>query len=230
MQPPGPRRWHHRPAGLSNTGKGNTLQHRRSGAEVLAISLDLARRAMARAEAKLKRRIPVMGFAELKALVPQGKFLGKAAELALCSGLDLPERAKLLTQYVWSLTGLAGPAVVIGFGSIPYPAVSLKNENLLQVITAAVKSHGLGTVAYFPGISDMSFMGEATGDLAAVAENTPIWGTSFNLAEPAGHPCINIGPWGRDYHHWLERLHAPYAFETLPSVLLSVIEAVFKAR
>jgi arginine utilization protein RocB len=46
----------------------------------------------------------------------------------------------------------------------------------------------------------------------------------------AGHPCINIGPWGRDYHHWLERLHAPYAFETLPRALLSVIDGVAKAR
>ena len=91
-----------------------------------------------------------------------------------------------------------------------------------------MKSFGLGTVGYFPGISDMSFVGETSGDFAAVAENTPIWGTSFTLAEPAGYPCINIGPWGRDYHHWLERLHAPYAFETLPKVLLAVIDAVFK--
>jgi len=48
------------------------------------------------------------------------------------------------------------------------------------------------------------------------------------MPAPGGWPCINIGPWGRDYHTWLERLHAPYAFETLPRVLLSVIEAVAK--
>ena len=207
----------------------NTLQHRRSGAEVLVISMALAKRAVVRAETRLKRDIPVMSFAELKARVPQKKLLAKAAELALRSDLDLPERAKLLTQYAWSLSGLAGPAVVIGFGSIPYSAVSLKDAKLSRMITEVVKAHGLGTVGYFPGISDMSFVGEASGDFATVAENTPIWGSSFTLAEPAGYPCINIGPWGRDYHHWLERLHAPYAFETLPKVLLSVIEAVFKA-
>jgi arginine utilization protein RocB len=208
----------------------NTLQHGRSGAEVLEISMALARQAIARAEAKLKRNIPVMSFGEMKARVAPAKLLAKAAELALRSDLDLPERAKLLTQHVWQLSGLAGPAVVIGFGSIPYPAVSLKDEMLSQVISAAVKPYGLATVGYFPGISDMSFVGEASSDFLVVAENTPTWGTSFSLAEPAGYPCINIGPWGRDYHHWLERLHAPYAFETLPKVLLSVIEAVFKAR
>jgi arginine utilization protein RocB len=140
----------------------------------------------------------------------------------------LPERTKLQMQHVWSLSGLSGPAVVLGFGSIPYPAVSLQDESLSKVIADTVKAYGLGAVDYFPGISDMSFIGEPNGNITAAAENTPIWGTSFTLAEPAGYPCINIGPWGRDYHHWLERLHAPYAFETLPRVLLAVIDAVFK--
>ena len=206
----------------------NTLQHRRSAAEVLEISMKLARRAVARAEVKLKRTIPVMTYAELKQRVPREKRLAKAEKLANRSGLDLPERSKLLTQYVWSLSGLSGPAVVMGFGSIPYPAVSLRDEKLRGAITETVKPLGLGTIGYFPGISDMSFAGEASGDFNAVAENTPIWGTNFTLQEPAGYPCINIGPWGRDYHHWLERLHGPYAFETLPKVLLAVIDAVFK--
>jgi arginine utilization protein RocB len=206
----------------------NTLQHKRSAAEVLEISMKLANRAVARAEARLKRAIPLMTYAELNTRVPQDKSLAKAQELAKLGDLDLPERSKLLTQYVWSLSGLSGPAVVMGFGSIPYSAVSLKDEKLGAVIAGTVKSLGLGMIGYFPGISDMSFVGEASRDFSAVAENTPIWGTSFTLQEPAGYPCINIGPWGRDYHHWLERLHATYAFETLPKVLLAVIDAVFK--
>ncbi len=206
----------------------NTLQHRRSAAKVLEISVQLAKRAVARAEAKLRRNIPVMTYAELKALASRKKNLAKAQELARRNDLDLPERTKLLTQYVWSLTGLSGPAVVMGLGSIPYPAVSLKNKKLGEAISESVMSFGLGVIEYFPGISDMSFVGEASGDFSVAAENTPIWGTSFTLQEPAGYPCINIGPWGRDYHHWLERLHAPYAFETLPKVLLAVIDAVFK--
>jgi arginine utilization protein RocB len=48
------------------------------------------------------------------------------------------------------------------------------------------------------------------------------------MTEPGGWPAINIGPWGRDYHTRLERLHAPNAFDTLPRVLLSVIDAVAK--
>ena len=135
-----------------------------------------------------------------------------------------------MTARVWARAGLAGPAVIIGFGAIPYPAVSLTDGRLEDAIVATVKPFGLSAIRYFPGISDMSFLGEASGDLAAAAANTPIWGTGFDMPPAVGYPCINIGPWGRDYHHWLERLHAPYAFEILPRVLLSVIEAAMNHR
>lgn len=208
----------------------NTLQHRRAAEEVFETSLMLARRAMARAAKKLKRDIPVMSYAELAARVPHHDVARIAGEVAAQAGLDLPERAKLVTAAVWQASGLIGPAVVIGFGSIPYPAVSLSDAGLEDAIVTACAAHGVGSLRYFPGISDMSFLGEASGDLSACAANTPIWGSGFTMPESAGFPCINIGPWGRDYHHWLERLHAPYAFETLPRVLLAVIEAVAKGR
>lgn len=208
----------------------NTLQHRRSAEEVFDISLMLARRAMARAARKLERDIPVMSYAELAARVSAAEVARIAGDVAAQTGLDFPERAKLVTAAVWKASGLTGPAVVIGFGSIPYPAVSLSDAALEDAITAACAAHGLMRLSYFPGISDMSFLGEASGDLSACAANTPIWGSSFVMPESAGYPCINIGPWGRDYHHWLERLHAPYAFETLPRVLLAVIDAVAKGR
>ena len=206
----------------------NTLQHRRSAADVLDIALMLARRAMARAGHKLQRGIPVMTYAELAARVPIAECESIAREMAARTELDLPERAKLVTARVWARSGLSGPCVVLGFGSIPYPAVSLSDGTLEDTILAAVKPFGLGSVRYFPGISDMSFFGEASGDHAVAEANTPVWGSSFVMPQSGGYPCINIGPWGRDYHHWLERLHAPYAFETLPRVLLAVIEAVMK--
>jgi arginine utilization protein RocB len=197
---------------------------------VLDISLMLARRAMARASQRVQRDIAVMSYAELAGHVAHGELERKGKAIAEVADLDLPERAKLLTAHGWAKSGLAGPAVVIGFGSIPYPAVMLENGALEDRVTAAARPFGLSAVRYFPGISDMSFLGEASGDHGAAAANTPVWGTSFVMPEAAGFPCINIGPWGRDYHHWLERVHAPYAFEILPRVLLEVIDAVMKPR
>ncbi len=206
----------------------NTLQHKRSATEVFDIALTLARRAMARASRKLQRDVPVMSYAELAALVPGAFVKARAVKTAALRHLDLPERSKLLTAELWAASGLAGPAVIMGFGSVPYRAVSLGDAGLEAAVMAAVKPFGLGALRYFPGISDMSFFGEASGDSAAVSANTPLWASGFAMPEAGGYPCINIGPWGRDYHHWLERLHAPYAFETLPLVLLAVIDAAMK--
>lgn len=195
----------------------NTLQHRQSGAEVLDIAMDLAAEAVAAAEARTGQKIALHRASDF----PMPAFTPDPA-------LSLPEQTRLAFAALVKANDVRGPAVIVGFGSIPYPAVLLKDGPLRRAISSAVTPFGLGEVNFFAGISDMSFYGEAAGDLSVVAANTPIWGSGFTMPAPGGWPCINIGPWGRDYHTWLERLHAPYAFETLPRVLLSVIEAVAK--
>ncbi len=207
----------------------NTMQHRRGGADVLVIAKELAAKALKRAEARTGKTIRLMDYAALVKLVPQEDVEAFKHVVAAQAQLDFPEQAKRVTQMVWERSGLAGPALVLGFGSLPYPAVSLEDAALEGAIIEALQPHGIGHLKYFAGISDMSFFGQASGDLTVVAANTPIWDVSFKLGKPAGFPIINLGPWGRDYHHWLERLHAPYAFEVLPKALLSVIEAITKA-
>jgi arginine utilization protein RocB len=195
----------------------NTMQHRRSGAEVLDIAMALATKAVAEAEKKTGQKIALHRAADF--VTPKMKADPK---------LSLPEQSRMAFEQLVRDNAIEGPGVIMGFGSIPYPAVLLKNQTLRKTIADAVKPFGLGEVNYFAGISDVSFYGEAADDLSTVAANTPIWGQGFVMPEPGGWPTINIGPWGRDYHTPLERLHAPYAFETLPRVLLSAIDAVAK--
>jgi arginine utilization protein RocB len=82
---------------------------------------------------------------------------------------------------------------------------------------------------FFPGISDMSFLypddDEGTRLLAAAA--CPLGLDPL----PSGFACpvVNIGPWGREYHQRLERMHASYAFETLPDLLERVVTEIFKS-
>jgi arginine utilization protein RocB len=199
-------------------GYWNTMQHRRSGAEVLEIAMILAARAVGRVQAKTGHGIALKRVADLP----------PADHVELDPALSLPDQT--LRALLALAKNIDEPTVILGFGSIPYPAVLLRDEALRLAISQAVKPHGLGAVNYFAGISDVSFFGETSGDLSVVAANTPIWGKGFVMPEAGGFPTINIGPWGRDYHTWLERLHAPYAFEILPRVLLSVIEAVAKLR
>ncbi len=204
----------------------NTMQYQRSGTEVLALASATAATALKRVRERSGRDVRLMTLAEVVKILPSGTCEKIATNDANAERLDLPERAKRITEALWQKSGLVGPAVVLGFGSIPYLAVSLKNIALRGRIENAVRPFGIGALNYFAGISDMSFFGEASGEISVVAANTPIWATSFHMPEAAGLPTINLGPWGRDYHHWLERLHTPYAFEVLPNALLAVIDAV----
>ncbi len=195
----------------------NTMQHRRSGAEVLDIAMGLAAKAVAAAEDRTGQAIALRRAAEFA-----------KPEFHADPALALPDQSAQAFAALAQQNAIVTPTVILGFASIPYPAVLLRDAKLRASIAKAVTAHGLGEVEYFAGISDVSFYGEAAGDLSVVAANTPIWGKGFTMPEAGGWPAINIGPWGRDYHTPLERLHAPYAFETLPRVLLSVIDAVTK--
>ena len=197
----------------------NTMQHRRSPSEVFELVMEHAKQAVDRAKERTGQDIDLITYAELERRVGR-----KAAKQD--AALNFPEQSRLATMEIIASANLVKPTVIIGFGSIPYPAVLMSDQKLRGIIENAVSPFGIGSVNYFAGISDMSFFGEASGDLSMVAANTPIWGTGFTMPEAAGYPCINLGPWGRDYHQWLERLHAPYAFEVLPLALLAVIDAI----
>jgi arginine utilization protein RocB len=208
----------------------NTLQHRRSGGDVLASALTLAQRAIERIRSKTGSAVDLLTFEALSEGTRNNAYRDLAYLISGRPEFDLPEQASQLMQLAWEQSGRTDPAIVLGFAGVPYPAVSLLDERLEKIISASIAPFGLGRIGFFPGISDMSFLGKSSGPLDVVERNTPHWGTSFRMEEPAGFPCINIGPWGRDYHRKLERLHAPYAFGTLPRVLLAVVEAVSSAR
>jgi arginine utilization protein RocB len=237
----------------------NVALHRRSPDAVLRTVEDAAMRSAARLAASLVERagasgidmpaieIPIVRHAALRAEVvadPQNASEIERLEADLeGSELSLPDRCGIVTQKLWDLSGRAGPAVVIGFASIPYLPVELGNGDAASrlrsavdaAIAATVRETGqsIRTIRFFPGISDMSFFGEADErHVGTIADNTPLWSTVLAGAGrfgPAGYPAVNAGPWGRDYHTRLERMHAPYAFEVLPSLLLRIARGVLEA-
>ena len=164
--------------------------------------------------------------------------LAQAGEAAAGEGLSLPDQSRRLTDLAWRLSGRREAAVVIGFGSLPYPSVLLTQDAPAQRLRAAIDAareaaaarHGgaIAVSAFFPGISDMSFLGEAdTADVALIAANSPAWTSGVRWSgRVGGIPTVNIGPWGRDYHTPIERLHMPYAFEVLPGLLLDTARRV----
>jgi arginine utilization protein RocB len=160
---------------------------------------------------------------------------GYAAEVAR-AGHSLPEQCRLITERLWDLSGRGHPAVILGFASVPYLPTSLGRDPNGAILEAAVHGAaeaiarrgggGIVTPRFFLGISDMSFFGQADeADVAAIAANTPAWGRGLHWTKGhafGGVPIVNAGPWGRDYHTVLERLHVPYAFTTLPELVADI--------
>lgn len=157
------------------------------------------------------------------------------------AGLDNPlELSRRLTLALADAARITGPAVIVGFAGLHYPPTRLdpsqpRDGALRRAIeagrTALADEPGAATVwrPYFQGISDMSFFGQTAsrGNDALVADNTP----AARLIDRAGkdalaYPVVNIGPWGREFHQRLERVHAPYAFDVLPRFLAVVTDTL----
>lgn len=184
----------------------------------------------------------VLTFAELrrKALARGGETLQKSLtalenDLRQQAGLDLPSASRRLTEFLWDDSGLSGPAAVVGFGSLPYPCVLLGSDRETSSLRSVIEEEMISVAAhsatsirfrnFFAGISDMSFLGRIDKeDLQLVAANTPPWNPLIQLdvTHLPELPVINIGPWGRDYHKHLERVHMPYSFEVLPELVWRV--------
>lgn len=202
-------------------------------------ALETLRERAARRGVRVPERRPrVLTFAELEHLSREKA--GSAVE-ALYRGLEASEAlefSRRATEELVRLAGLEGPAAVVGFGALYYPRVRLgespKEARLLEVVSRQAQSVSrefgtpIGLRPFFPGISDMSFLGcrDTAGALEAMAANTPAFGKTlrfdYSLPGRLAIPVVNIGPWGHDYHQRTERVYMPYSFGVLPELLWRV--------
>jgi arginine utilization protein RocB len=190
----------------------------------------------------------VMTFAELQDLaVSTGGEAARGRLRKVAEDLVSDDNPLVKTRGIVDATAsearIGGPVVVVGFASLHYPHTHLDPEDAghiafsaaIEGARAAFEERSGQSLVYrdtFLGISDMSFLGHApeAGALDLVGSNTP----ATDLIDRPGpdvlrFPVVNIGPWGRDYHQRLERVHAPYAFHDLP-LLLRDIAARFLAE
>jgi len=168
----------------------------------------------------------------------------RIADQAAFEALELkmrnsPEGIPALAEFVAAaalIAGLEGPAALVGLAPPYYPRAMLdpsSDKKLIAAVVAAAEAVAESTAQsivvsrFFPGISDMSFLNprdDADARLFAAAA-CPLGLDPL----PAGFSCpvINIGPWGREYHQRLERVHAGYAFEVLPVLLERTVAGIF---
>lgn len=165
------------------------------------------------------------------------------AKAVALSGEGNPLTAsRQLTELLIGEARLVGPAVITGFASLHYPPTNLSETDdhatrLSDAIeTARVRTEAEDGVSIcyrsiFTGISDMSFLGHRPDEQAVET-------VAANTAHPAmidrpppdalTFPVVNIGPWGREYHQRLERVHGGYAWRDLPRFLQRIVDGVFR--
>ena len=87
---------------------------------------------------------------------------------------------------------------------------------------------------FYTGICDLSFSGisESEEVTAALKEYMPLFGKYYDIPfaelERISMPCINIGPWGKDFHKLTERVYKPDLYEHTPAILDHAIRMLVK--
>ncbi|GAA5512895.1 protein RocB [Deinococcus carri] len=231
----------------------NVLTHRRTPAEVLdlfcsevgdamhTVIREQARRAAALGLKTTDSPPRVLTFGALRQLVleaggPDVQAAYEALVQQHAQATNPLDASREVTDWLTRQAGLRGPVAVVGFAGLHYPHTHVTGhgpagERLRQVAlyVAASTQPPLSVRQFFAGISDMSFLGAPPdqGRQRDVQANTAV-PAFVDAGEDAGlpfpvFPTVNVGPWGREYHQRLERVHLPYALETLPEVVWRLV-------
>ncbi len=183
---------------------------------------------------------PVLRLSDLRARLRTDPALARAHD-AQAAALDTCanpfEAARRMMTWLAEAAGVSGPAVVIGLGSLHYPPVRLDPSrpadarmiaalDRLQDDCAADPQAAFRRAPHFMGISDMSFLGQAAvpGAEAVAANSATARMIDRHTPNAQAFPVINLGPWGRDFHQRLERVHTLHAFDRLPRMLLRLAD------
>ncbi|MCF8568554.1 M20/M25/M40 family metallo-hydrolase [Alicyclobacillus tolerans] len=155
--------------------------------------------------------------------------------------LDVRELSIRLVDRLAILCKELSPMIVLFFAPPYYPAVASGHDKAMQQVVAAVVAKAKQTYGieltpqpYFPGISDLSYIGRqpASESLAPLLSNIPSWQTGYSLPlkeiEKLNLPVLNLGPVGKDAHQWTERLDVNYAFGPLRNLLKTAIQHSLK--
>ena len=151
-------------------------------------------------------------------------------------GADLQRLTLELVHETHRLCPDRDPKIVIALAPPFYPPVRNKGqtakENLALAAARDLQDYATGELGikmgheeYHRGISDLSYcmLQDAETVIDSVQANCPSWGRAYHLPleelAMIDAPALNMGPLGRDVHKFTERIHKPFATQTLPRLI-----------
>ena len=135
------------------------------------------------------------------------------------------------------------PKIVIGFSPPYYPHISnLDFDNLPsdikelgdKIIKFAKEDLNETYIRkyFFMGISDLSYLAlnKSESVIPYIGPNMPHWGDGYSIPfedlKEISVPIINIGPWGKDYHKFTERVFKDDLYINTPKLTKFVIDTI----
>ena len=202
---------------------------------------------------KLPWKVNVKTFAELFAEVSEikdGSFilayqnkLANINEAVSAGNKNLVETSFDLIELCLEHSRDKSPIIVIGLSPPYYPDVTNQRipdlDSKIRHLTQTINQFSMKkwqqpyiSRKYYTGISDLSYSSlfHNVDLLTSVAANMPLWGETYQIPfdeiMKIKMPCINIGPWGKDFHKLTERVLMEDLYERTPKILDYVIKYI----
>lgn len=148
-----------------------------------------------------------------------------------------------LIEAIYDYIDDLSPRVVIGLTPPYYPSVSnIFFDNISQnisnlsekLINYSNETFGQDyrTELFFTGISDLSYTSirNSSNIIETLEESMPLYGHYYEIPidciERVSMPCINIGPWGKDFHKLTERVCKEDLFNITPELVNHAVSYV----
>ena len=151
--------------------------------------------------------------------------------------IDMRDYSYRMITHSYSFYEKKEPVVIVFFGSMYYSSIETKDEKLISAVKKAVNevnessSYDIVTDAFYPYISDMSFMSVPfkDKDIENMFRNClyPLY-YPYKTIRDINVPVVNIGTYGKDGHTYVERLEKAYSFNELPELLFRTIKHYFE--
>ncbi|MBO4838289.1 MAG: M20/M25/M40 family metallo-hydrolase [Lachnospiraceae bacterium] len=161
--------------------------------------------------------------------------------------MDLTECNFALVEHVFNYIDDLSPRVIYGLIPPYYPNVSNRYrtgspEKILEIGSAleeyARSAFGQAYVTeeFYTGISDLSYSAVPDSEEIerTLKDTMPLYGSLYALplkiVEKISMPCLNIGPWGKDFHKLTERVLKQDLLERTPRILHFAVEYILGVR
>lgn len=161
--------------------------------------------------------------------------------------LSLIESNFALVDFIYNYVDDLSPRVVFGLTPPYYPNVSnvllpdLSPEirgldKALNTFTQDTFGQSYESEAFYTGISDLSYtsIGDSEEAEGTLASSMPLFGSFYSLPvaeiDKISMPCMNIGPWGKDFHKLTERVYKEDLYERTPMIIQRALEIVLKEQ